>query len=92
MASLGVLIHDEIDVHIVKENASLFDDDIEIVGERVEGPGFEGTLLGHASDHHTPGSSADEGMVDSAGLSCVACTFSNALDADACVMCATLLG
>jgi hypothetical protein len=92
MASLGVLADDEFEVYVVKEDVSLLDEDVDMSGadrHRSEGPAFEGTLLGFASGSSTP---SDGMMVEPTGLTCSACTFSNALDADMCSMCGTSLG
>jgi hypothetical protein len=92
MAALGVLAHDELEVHVLREDASLLDEDVDIGGgDRAEGPAFEGTLLGFTSERDTP-SSASEGVVDAGGLACPACTFLNALEVQACEMCGTSLG
>jgi hypothetical protein len=94
MATLGVLAHDELEVHVLREDASLLDDDVDMgAGDRAEGPGFEGTLLGFAAERErdTP-SGASEGVVDAAGLTCPTCTFLNGLELQACEMCDTPLG
>jgi hypothetical protein len=88
VASIGILIGDELELHVIKEDTSLLDEDIDMgPGDqgRSEGMAFEGTLLGVSSRPSTPGS--DVHMAESGMLTCPTCTFANGLAAEECEIC-----
>ncbi|EKM55145.1 uncharacterized protein PHACADRAFT_94093 [Phanerochaete carnosa HHB-10118-sp] len=95
LGSLGVLSNDTMDLREESEDIDLLGSgsDAEPTTRKKEGRGFGGTLLGYSSSSsppHTPSQHADE-LPSNTTISCPACTYDNAADAFACLMCETML-
>ncbi|KAI0688254.1 cysteine proteinase [Cytidiella melzeri] len=94
IGALGVLSNDTLDLREQLEDADLFGSNTEAEPRRrEEGQGFGGTLLGNGGrTSSTPHSSQHEEDLDPdpSGRPCPMCTFENATDAVACLMCETM--